>query len=118
MSIRPIQNCRRWTWATVGQYAVRYCNIHVGGGLHGDVPAFTDPQQVLDENLYTLWDCPTAVREITALLQAHPSIEDISFMVSSGPGEPLANTHERLQFLAGKVLPAVRARIGAAAPAA
>jgi alkanesulfonate monooxygenase SsuD/methylene tetrahydromethanopterin reductase-like flavin-dependent oxidoreductase (luciferase family) len=99
------------TWSQLGTYAVRYCNIHVGGGLHGDVPNFTDPQQVLDRKLYNLWDGPTAVAEITKLLTAHPSIEDISFMVSSGPGEPLANTYERLQFLIDVVVPEVRRSI-------
>lgn len=42
----------------------------------------------------------------------HPMIEDISFMVNSGPGEPLAETRERIEFLATEVLPQVRRNIG------
>lgn len=105
--------------AEQGEYALRYCNDlisrgyvdpHLAGRRH-----FADLREAVDAGVYTVWDGPTAVAELVARVRRFPQIEDIRFMVQSGPGEPLEKTTERIQYLADAVIPAIRAELASSA---
>lgn len=61
---------------------------------------------------YTLWDVPTAVDELTALISATPQIKDVHFWAQL-PGESVESGSTRIQVLADQVVPAVRERLAA-----
>jgi alkanesulfonate monooxygenase SsuD/methylene tetrahydromethanopterin reductase-like flavin-dependent oxidoreductase (luciferase family) len=101
------------TWARIGKHALYQLNEYIEWGAFGppsDVPRFTDPAQIVAAGAYQLWDAETAVRELTALLRERPQIKDVHFW-SQLPGEPVESGSERIEFLASKVMPEVRARL-------
>jgi alkanesulfonate monooxygenase SsuD/methylene tetrahydromethanopterin reductase-like flavin-dependent oxidoreductase (luciferase family) len=93
-------------WATVGPFALG----HVNQNLPAD-RRLAHPDEALAQKLIGLWDGPTAVERILTLLDRYPTIEDVHFIATSGPGEALDHTRPRLQYLAEKVLPRVRERL-------
>ena len=57
-----------------------------------------------------LWDASTAVAELTALFRARPQVKDVHFWAQL-PGESTDSGSERIEYLATKVAPEVRARL-------
>jgi alkanesulfonate monooxygenase SsuD/methylene tetrahydromethanopterin reductase-like flavin-dependent oxidoreductase (luciferase family) len=105
------------TWARIGEHALYQLNEYIAWGAFGppeDVPRFTDPAQIVDAGAYLLWDADTAVRELTALLRERPQIKDVHFWAQL-PGEPVDSGSERIEYLASKVVPEVRAGLSARA---
>jgi alkanesulfonate monooxygenase SsuD/methylene tetrahydromethanopterin reductase-like flavin-dependent oxidoreductase (luciferase family) len=101
------------TWSQVGGLALEQINTYIGWGAFGpptEVPPFQSPAALLDAGAYRLWDAPTAVAELTQLVEAHPQIEGIHWPTLL-PGEPVAQGSARLDFAAREVLPAVRRRL-------
>jgi alkanesulfonate monooxygenase SsuD/methylene tetrahydromethanopterin reductase-like flavin-dependent oxidoreductase (luciferase family) len=90
------------------QYALGYVNAHVDRGLFPG-PHYTDLDAAIEHGHYLMWDGPTAVSAITALLDEFPIVEDVHFMVTAGPGEPFAHARERVEYIASEVAPALRA---------
>lgn len=109
-------------WARIGKYALYQINMYIEMGAFGEMPQFTDPDQLLEAGSYTLWDTDTAVDELSSLLQSTPQIKDVHFWAQL-PGESVESGSSRIRLLAEKVMPAVRARLAqphesaAAAPA-
>lgn len=102
-------------WSRIGRHALYQLNEYISWGAFGppdQVPRFTDPQQIVDAGAYLLWDADTAVRELTVLLRERPQIRDVHFWAQL-PGEPVESGSERIGYLASKVVPQVRARLGA-----
>jgi hypothetical protein len=54
-----------------------------------------------------LWDGPTAVAAISAVVEEFPLIEDVHFLVTAGPGETSEHARERVEYIAGEVAPAL-----------
>lgn len=96
--------------AELEQYALNYVNIYVDRGFVQH-PRFEKIQQAVDLGLYRVWDGATAVSEIVETVTANPVVEEVLFLVSSGPGEPIASTYPRAQYLMDYVVPEVRKRI-------
>lgn len=95
-------------WAHIGPIAMRQLNNYVSEGLFGpDARPFADPADVLARGPYTLWDGPTAVKEIRALMAKYPQIVDFSLFAQI-PGETVDHANPRLEFIASKVLPELR----------
>jgi alkanesulfonate monooxygenase SsuD/methylene tetrahydromethanopterin reductase-like flavin-dependent oxidoreductase (luciferase family) len=93
-------------WSRVGRFALD----HVNQNLPAD-RQLADADQAVAQKMIALWDCPTAVESIVRLISRHPTIEDVHFVATSGPGEALHDTRERLEYLAKFVLPQVRQRL-------
>ncbi len=98
-------------WARIGDHALYQMNEYVAWGAFGpQVPTFPDRDAVIAAGAYEVWDPDTAVAEITALVQATPQIRDVHFWAQL-PGEPLESGSARLELMATKVLPRVRAAL-------
>lgn len=103
-------------WARIGEHALYQLNQYISWGAFGpadQVPRFHDAGQIIEAGAYVLWDADTAVRELTALLRERPQIKDVHFWAQL-PGEPVDSGTERIEYLATKVMPGVRARLRAA----
>ena len=101
------------SWASIGRHALYQLNEYIAWGAFGppdEVPRFDDPQAILDAGAYELWDGPTAVERLVALLSERPQIRDLHFWAQL-PGEAVENGTRRIEFLAHQVLPKVRKRI-------
>lgn len=101
--------------AELEQYALNYVNIYVERGFvqHS---RFEKIQEAIDFGLYRVWDGEKAVAEIVETVTANPVVEEVLFMISSGPGEPLESTYPRAQYLMDYVVPQVRKRIQSKVP--
>jgi len=100
-------------WAQVGPHALYQLNEYIEWGAFGppdQVPAFADPQAILDAGSYELWDPPMAIERLTALLRERPQIRDAHFWAQL-PGESVESGSRRIELLARVVLPEVRKRI-------
>ncbi len=100
-------------WARIGDHALYQMNEYVRWGAFGSpqqVPTFPDRDAVIAAGAYEVWDPDTAVAEITALVQATPQIRDVHLWAQL-PGEPLDSGSARLELMATKVLPRVRAAL-------
>lgn len=96
--------------ASVGQHVLYQINEYVKWGAFGspdEVPLFPDPEAAVRDGLYELWTAEVAVRELTALLQNNPSIQDLHFWAQF-PGESLESGTARMNYIAENVLPQVR----------
>ena len=89
------------------EYALRYVNDHIDRGLFPG-PHYTDLDAAIEAGHYLLWDAPTAVAEISKLVQEFPLIEDVHFMVTAGRGETFEHARERIEYIASEVLPALQ----------
>ena len=101
------------TWAEIGPHALYQLNEYIGWGAFGppdQVPAFADPQAILDAGSYELWDGPTAVERLVRLLSERPQIRDVHFWAQL-PGEAVERGTRRIEFLARQVMPEVRKRL-------
>ncbi len=80
------------------------------------MPRFPDRDAIVAGGGFTLWDGPTAVKEIVALLRERPQIKDIYFWAQL-PGEPVESGSRRMEFFMNEVAPKVMAELGHAMPA-
>jgi alkanesulfonate monooxygenase SsuD/methylene tetrahydromethanopterin reductase-like flavin-dependent oxidoreductase (luciferase family) len=99
--------------ATVCPHALYQANQYIEWGAFGppeSVPRFPDAATALAQGLYTLWDADTAVTELLALLRRYPQIRDLHFWAQF-PGEPVSSGQRRIEYIASKVLPRVRAAL-------
>lgn len=100
-------------WARIGKHALYQLNQYIAWGAFGppeQIPQFSDPAQILEAGAYVLWDASTAVTELTALLRERPQVKDVHFWAQL-PGESTDSGSERIEYLATKVAPEVRARL-------
>lgn len=103
-------------WARIGQHALYQLNNYISWGAFGppdQVPQFADADQIVSSGAFRLWDPVTAVDNITAFLRARPQVKDMHFWAQL-PGEPVDSGSARIELLATKVIPQVRARLSAA----
>ncbi|MCP2253779.1 Flavin-dependent oxidoreductase, luciferase family (includes alkanesulfonate monooxygenase SsuD and methylene tetrahydromethanopterin reductase) [Prauserella aidingensis] len=106
-------------WARIGKHALYQLNNYISWGAFGppdQVPQFADADQIVAAGAFQLWDPTTAVDELTALLRARPQIKDVHFWAQL-PGESVESGSARIELLATKVMPEVRRRLAAEAPA-
>lgn len=104
------------TWARIGDHALYQLNEYIGWGAFGppdQVPSFPDRDAIVAGGAFQLWDGPTAVAELTALVRAHPQIEDVYFWAQL-PGESVQSGSRRMEYFAREVAPKVRAELAAA----
>lgn len=100
------------TWARIGHHALYQLNEYIAWGAFGpDAEPFADPKAILDAGAYELWDGPTAVERLSALVRGTPQVRDVHFWAQL-PGEPVESGSRRIEFLTRSVLPDVRRRIG------
>jgi alkanesulfonate monooxygenase SsuD/methylene tetrahydromethanopterin reductase-like flavin-dependent oxidoreductase (luciferase family) len=100
----------------VGPHVLYQANTYIRWGAFGppeSTPEFPDAAAAIAGGLYELWDPETAVRELTALLRAWPQIADVHFW-GKFPGERFEDGWARVELLADKVLPRVRAALAGA----
>jgi alkanesulfonate monooxygenase SsuD/methylene tetrahydromethanopterin reductase-like flavin-dependent oxidoreductase (luciferase family) len=101
------------TWARIGDCALYQLNQYIEWGAFGppaSTPRFPDRQAILAAGAYQLWDVPTAIDRITAMVRARPQIRDVHFWAQL-PGESVESGSRRIELLAKRVLPEVRRRL-------
>lgn len=102
----PEEEARR-----VGPHLLYQANEYIRWGAFGppeSTPLFPDEASAIRDGLYELWDVETAVEKLGALIRAYPQIKDIHFWAQF-PGEPINQGQKRIELIAGKVLPRLRA---------
>ncbi len=100
-------------WAEIGQHALYQLNEYIKWGAFGppeEVPQFPDTDAILAAGAYQLWDAELAISNLTALLSERPQIKDVHFWAQL-PGEPADSGSARIEYLAQKVAPGVRANL-------
>lgn len=100
-------------WADIGQHALYQLNEYIKWGAFGppdEVPQFPDTNAILAAGAYQLWDADLAISNLTALLSERPQIKDVHFWAQL-PGEPADSGSARIEYLAQKVAPGVRANL-------
>ncbi|HEX5195303.1 MAG TPA: LLM class flavin-dependent oxidoreductase [Solirubrobacteraceae bacterium] len=108
------------TWARIGDHALYQLNEYITWGAFGppdQVPRFPDRDAIVAGGAYQLWDGPTAVAELGALMRAHPQIRDIYFWAQL-PGESVESGTRRIEYFADQVAPRLAATVDAPAPTA
>jgi alkanesulfonate monooxygenase SsuD/methylene tetrahydromethanopterin reductase-like flavin-dependent oxidoreductase (luciferase family) len=90
--------------AEESRYAVGYCNDLIDRN-YLQRAYYENIQDAIEEGVYVVRDAATAIKELDELARSYPLMEGVSFMVTSGPGEPLDATSERIQYFADRVLP-------------
>ena len=99
-------------FAAVAPHILYQVNAYAEFGMFGDVAPLTDAQQLIDLGFYRLYDADGATAELLRLIASGPVVDCFSWTLV--PGEPLERASERLEYVATRVIPAVRA---ASAPA-
>lgn len=92
------------------EYILNYVNAYVERGFT-DHAWFTSVQEAIDSGLYKVWSGDEAVAEIVDAVSLSPVVEEVCFLVSAGPGEPVESTYPRAQYLIDYVIPEVRKRV-------
>ncbi len=95
----------------VGPHVLYQANEYIRWGAFGPpetTPLFPDARSAIENGLYELWDADMAVEKLGALMDTYPQIRDIHFWAQF-PGEPLEQGQRRLDYIAEKVLPRLRA---------
>lgn len=101
------------TWARIGDHALYQLNEYIGWGAFGppdQVPRFPDGDAIVAGGGFTLWDGPTAVRELVALLKERPQIKDLYFWAQL-PGESVESGSQRMQYFTDHVGPQIVAEL-------
>lgn len=94
-----------------GPHALYQANEYIRWGAFGppdQVPPFPDAATALDQGLYEIWTPAEAVDKLSALMERYPQIVDIHFWAQL-PGEPASSGDRRIEVMAEKVLPQLRA---------
>lgn len=100
-------------WAEIGDHALYQLNQYVSWGAFGPpdaVPQFPDRDAIVQAGAYQLWDAQTAVDALVAMFEERPQVKDVHFFAQL-PGESVASGSARIEYIADKVIPAVRARL-------
>ena len=100
--------------ANVGPHVLYQTNEYVSWGAFGppdEVPLFPDSESAIRDGLYELWDADMAVQALTQMLSDYPQIVDVHFWAQF-PGESIDSGNKRIEYIATKVLPRVRAALG------
>jgi alkanesulfonate monooxygenase SsuD/methylene tetrahydromethanopterin reductase-like flavin-dependent oxidoreductase (luciferase family) len=108
------------TWARIGDHALYQLNEYIGWGAFGppdQVPRFPDRDAIVAGGGFALWDGPTAVKELVALLTEYPQIRDLYFW-SQLPGESVESGSGRMEYFWREVAPKVIAELGTSGAAA
>jgi alkanesulfonate monooxygenase SsuD/methylene tetrahydromethanopterin reductase-like flavin-dependent oxidoreductase (luciferase family) len=93
------------TWAEIGKHALYQVNKYVAtGGFHDRMEPFETAEELVERGHYTLYDGPTAVRELSALVERVPQIVNAQ-LYGLLPGEPVESGIERMEYVAKTVLP-------------
>lgn len=93
------------TWARIGPHALYQVNKYIAtGGFEEDMEPYETADELLERGHYTLYDGPTAVRELSALLDRVPQIVNVQ-LYGLLPGEPVESGVERMEYVAKAVLP-------------
>jgi len=101
------------TWARIGDHAVYQLNEYIGWGAFGppdQVPRFPDRDSIVAGGGYQLWDGPTAVGELVALLRERPQIKDV-YLWAQLPGETVESGSQRMEYFMREVAPDVLAQL-------
>jgi alkanesulfonate monooxygenase SsuD/methylene tetrahydromethanopterin reductase-like flavin-dependent oxidoreductase (luciferase family) len=101
------------TWARIGDHALYQLNEYITWGAFGppdEVPRFPDRDAIVAGGGFQLWDGPTAVRELVALVRECPQIKDLYFWAQL-PGEPVESGSARMQYFMDNVAPQVVAEL-------
>jgi alkanesulfonate monooxygenase SsuD/methylene tetrahydromethanopterin reductase-like flavin-dependent oxidoreductase (luciferase family) len=101
------------TWARIGDHALYQLNEYIGWGAFGppdQVPQFSDRDAIVAGGGFQLWDGPTAVRELVALLRERPQIKDLYFWAQL-PGESVESGSQRMEYFMREVGPQVIAEL-------
>jgi alkanesulfonate monooxygenase SsuD/methylene tetrahydromethanopterin reductase-like flavin-dependent oxidoreductase (luciferase family) len=101
------------TWARIGDHALYQLNEYITWGAFGppdQVPRFPDRDAIIAGGGFQLWDGPTAVRQLVALVRERPQIKDLYFWAQL-PGEPVESGSARLQYFMDNVAPQVVAEL-------
>lgn len=101
-------------WAEVGKHAVYQFNEYIDYGFFGDpaeVARYPDPDAVLKDGLYALYDAEAAAGAIVELATKYP-VEEVHYWAVL-PGESIDNASRRIDYLASKVIPLVKERLAA-----
>lgn len=107
------------TWARISDHALYQINEYIGWGAFGppdEVPRFPDADALVAGGAFQLWDGPTAVRELVALLRERPQIKDLYFWAQL-PGEPVESGSSRMEYFMREVAPKVVEELRAPAAA-
>jgi alkanesulfonate monooxygenase SsuD/methylene tetrahydromethanopterin reductase-like flavin-dependent oxidoreductase (luciferase family) len=98
-------------WSEIGDHALYQVNQYIRWGAFGpDLAPFEHRDDVTAAGMYQLWDAATAVSELTTLLSDWPQIEDVYFWAKL-PGEAIETSSRRVEYLASRVMPEVKARL-------
>ncbi len=101
-------------WARVGDHALYQMNTYIEWGAFGPpelIPRFEGRDELRASGLYHAWDPDQAAGHLAELCRRHPEIEDIHFWAQL-PGEDVESGSARVDTLACKVLPRLRATLG------
>jgi len=96
--------------ARIGEHILYQTNQYISWGAFGppdQTPLFETAESAIENGLYELWDAEMAVKNLSAMLDAYPQMEDVHFW-GHFPGEPIDSGHRRLEYIADKVLPRLR----------
>ena len=96
-----------------GPYALYQTNQYISWGAFGppdDTPLFPDAAAALEGGLYEVVNGDAAIKSLTDMLVQYPAIKDIHFWAQL-PGEPIEQGNRRIEYIANKVLPAVRSNL-------
>ena len=99
--------------ALVGEHVLYQTNEYVGWGAFGppdQVPLFPSAEAALRDGLYVLSTPDEAVNRLTTMLKQYPQVRDVHFWAQF-PGESIASGSRRVELLANRVLPRVRAAL-------
>ncbi|MGP0031738.1 MAG: LLM class flavin-dependent oxidoreductase [Acidimicrobiales bacterium] len=99
-------------FAAIAPHLLYQVNAYAAFGMFGDAAPLTEARQLVDLGFYRLLDADGAAAELRRLVATGPVVDCFSWTLF--PGERLESASERLEYVATRVLPAVRA---AAAPA-
>lgn len=91
-------------------YALNYVNTYVERGFVQRA-RFETVQEAVDSGLYNIWDGDRAVSEIASAIVSNPSVDEVLFLASSGPGEPIENSYQRIQYIMDRVVPGIRKKV-------
>jgi hypothetical protein len=103
-------------WAEVGKHAVYQFNEYIEYGFFGDpgqVSRYPDPEAVLKDGLYALYDAEAAAGAIVELALKYP-LEEVHYWAVL-PGESVEHASRRVEYFASKVIPLVKQKLSARA---
>jgi alkanesulfonate monooxygenase SsuD/methylene tetrahydromethanopterin reductase-like flavin-dependent oxidoreductase (luciferase family) len=93
---------------SIGEHMLYQVNKYIEWGFLGDVPTYADARDVVADGVYEVWSGPEAVENF---VRHHQDGVSEFQLFAVWPGEPFDSAAERLEYIADRVIPEVRARI-------